>query len=170
MAAPGEGGPCHGGPVEGDSWRSVLSWHWRALARRRCSSIPSSLRAGSHSCRPSGAQAREGASMAAHRLGRPSAGKPGRNTPPPPNPPSTRGLRHSGTNRRGSEPRAAQSWRRKGAKKMMDKNKKRLGLLLRVILASNVSTHLQSPLPSSPLPSIADPQNTDSDSDSESRI
>lgn len=42
---------------------------------------------------------------------------------------------------------------KQGAKKMKDENKKRLDLLLRIILISNVSTHLQYPLPSPPLPS-----------------
>jgi len=37
---------------------------------------------------------------------------------------------------------------KQGAKKMKDENKKRLDLLLRIILVSNVSTRLQSPLPS----------------------
>jgi hypothetical protein len=36
---------------------------------------------------------------------------------------------------------------KQGAKKMKDENKKRLDLLLRIILISNVSTRLQSPSP-----------------------
>jgi len=39
---------------------------------------------------------------------------------------------------------------KQGAKKMKDENRKRLDLLLRIILISNVSTHLQPPLPSPP--------------------
>ena len=63
----------------------------------------------------------------------------------------TRGSQVPSTERRGKRTSSSAAMAKQGAKKMKDENKKRLDLLLRIILISNVSTRLQSPLPSPPL-------------------
>jgi len=62
----------------------------------------------------------------------------------------TRGSQVPSTERRGKRTSSSAAMAKQGAKKMKDGNKKRLDLLLRIILVSNVSTRLQSPLPSRP--------------------
>ena len=63
----------------------------------------------------------------------------------------TGGSQVPSTNRRGRRTSSSTAMAKQGAKKMKDENRKRLDLLLRIILISNVSTHLQPPLPSPPL-------------------